>query len=1321
MNLDKNYKGIDADLETSLEEYGFVARPITVDYPDEYFVIYKMGENEYGSGHIRVSELDALVNGTEWASDDDINSMLETVGSSKEEWMSLPFESKFNDLISYWGTENVMGTDYYPNDKKWAFEEIGIDESEEDDTFEINSISELYDWEESSQYPYARDMVAYFIFGDRDDNLIDKAIRGVYSKERADESKLSEIMLGYEYNWKENMEQLDVDTVEELGKIYEPFLFENHFLTKNSARTYDGINALRSYQKSEIEDIQEYIADNGTIIEFVAMNDRDSSSGMTFAVTINGRGIYASSSREKAMEFYKDEIAKYKNNYKYAKGGSVKDNLEKELRKLQRELNSSRLGTYIEGDDSEEAMALRRERESKLTRFNEVLKTFNEIDKDSFAKGGSVSTSELNDLMEKINESSGSEFSISGAYGNYELWAKDSNGGDNRIEVGSRKDIKEALIQNRYNKKYTKYAKGGETTTRTISYEDGGLAGLVDEEQMRDISFKIKVKTMPKEESIILHEVVEIEEYDAVGEKNVNLPKFHLIYGNNSLAIFDAFGVDEVAGLKREDAVEFIENLKKQGKTEKDGSFMAGLTNFSGDQIFMFFNVERLNFKGFANRVLPHEALHLSRYLISLYKNKWMRENLNTPNWWEDKRATFTELNDDNEEFFAETLERTTAIAMDGWFRATGSRCLADGGNIGLFEDGGETRRKFIIVDEDTNKVFDKEFYDWEDAWRFLREKVDDTDELSSYSVIDTEDAEKYYADGGSLEKKYRFPEYGIVSYKDLIDRGIFKSKFKSKTNAVKYDRNKFNRMDGNEQKKYYEKLNKPKFEYNLTFEDGSYYSVPKEVYDYANINETDEKNYYTNYFAKGGGVEDKDDLEKLWIGYASAILFSENDSDTEEPLDSNYSISDFDKETVKSSKDLIRKFYIENKEAIKESGLDLDTIGNDIWYTRAGHGAGFFDHSLDQDIEDKLTNGAKALGEYPTVETYDGKISVRGGRVFFNLSTFAKGGSVKSKAEKLFEERISYRWKNTDMGSGWLIKLDSPNDNETLEEELYLDIYDFDEDEYSFEDWKEDMLQTSKESFIDKFKNKYFDDFLEYIQRDKDDYYADGGGVEGTELKYFYVKGRNEDAPNSLKDTYSEFYSEEDLLDYLEKWRKNQKVSLNSITKVSMNGETKNVTNLYLNDFNIFDYADGGGVDGFKRFDVDFYDDISTNINTSVELIIRADSLNNAIEDAIKKAYELKKNYIEFYHRGFFLGSINFANSNDFKEGKFYNKFISDDLYADGGGVDGDYYAKGGGVGYNVFNYTDNIYATDEVFKTKTLANKFIKEFRNWLDDFGV
>ena len=133
MSLDKKYEGVDSDLLTSLEEYGFVARPITVDYDDEYFVIYKIDKNQYGSGHVRESELDAIVNGTEWASEEDVDSMLETTGSSKEEWMNLSFISKLSDLISYWGTENVIGTDYYPNDKKWAFEEVGLDDEEDDD------------------------------------------------------------------------------------------------------------------------------------------------------------------------------------------------------------------------------------------------------------------------------------------------------------------------------------------------------------------------------------------------------------------------------------------------------------------------------------------------------------------------------------------------------------------------------------------------------------------------------------------------------------------------------------------------------------------------------------------------------------------------------------------------------------------------------------------------------------------------------------------------------------------------------------------------------------------------------------------------------------------------------------------------------------------------------------------------------------------------------------------------------------------------------------------------------------------------------------
>lgn len=85
--------------------------------------------------------------------------------------------------------------------------------------------------------------------------------------------------------------------------------------------------------------------------------------------------------------------------------------------------------------------------------------------KKKMARGGSTSKSDLDILIDEINEKSGGRFYLGGAYGNYELWGKDKDGGDHRIEVGSRKDIRESLIKNRYNSKFTEYAKGGNVNT----------------------------------------------------------------------------------------------------------------------------------------------------------------------------------------------------------------------------------------------------------------------------------------------------------------------------------------------------------------------------------------------------------------------------------------------------------------------------------------------------------------------------------------------------------------------------------------------------------------------------------------------------------------------------------------------------------------------------------------------------------------------------------------------------------------------------------------------------------------------------------------
>ena len=329
------------------------------------------------------------------------------------------------------------------------------------------------------------------------------------------------------------------------------------------------------------------------------------------------------------------------------------------------------------------------------------------------------------------------------------------------------------------------------------SYADGGeTSGLITDEQVKDLSFKIKIKNVPLKKGVLLHEIVTLEEFDLPDEENINFYPFHLIYGDSSLSIFDAFGVDEVAGLKRKDCEEFINNLKAQGKTEKDGSFMAGLTNYVGDKLFMFFNVARLSYEGFANRVLPHEALHLSRSLISLYKNDWVRENLNTPKWWEDKRAVFVDMGDSNEEFFAETLERTTAIAMDGWYRVTGQKCVveknktyADGGKIGklkvlqkiVYESIKNKPSKSITtynLPSDTRKILEELYY---------------MDLLDRNYINGTQEAEYTlkYANGGDVpheDKMFQLPLEMVVyvpSTQD-VDKVISVDKMVTRVDEVK-------------------------------------------------------------------------------------------------------------------------------------------------------------------------------------------------------------------------------------------------------------------------------------------------------------------------------------------------------------------------------------------------------------------------------------------------------------------------------------------------------------------------------------------------------
>ena len=170
-----------------------------------------------------------------------------------------------------------------------------------------------------------------------------------------------------------------------------------------------------------------------------------------------------------------------------------------------------------------------------------------------------------------------------------------------------------------------------------------------------NLSFEFSSMQLPLKKNVLVDELIQISSFEAPGREGVILPpKFRIIMGHGSLSLFDALGTDEVAGLRREDAQKFIDDLHQQGKTEVDGAFIAGLTNIHDkSEFFVFFNLERMGHSaGYASRILAHEPLHMARLLITTIEN---------PTIYYIKDP-WVNLTDDNEEYFAETLERIAAI-----------------------------------------------------------------------------------------------------------------------------------------------------------------------------------------------------------------------------------------------------------------------------------------------------------------------------------------------------------------------------------------------------------------------------------------------------------------------------------------------------------------------------------------------------------------------------------------------------------------------------------------------------------------------------------
>lgn len=124
--MNYTFHGIDKSNEISLLEYGLlVSNELHEDGSGTRFCVYRQGDR-FGTGHISEAELDNILTGKEWASESDLRRFYSfvgvtdvTQGISDDKHAAAyikdtSFANKMHDLIQYFGSENVCGTDYHP-------------------------------------------------------------------------------------------------------------------------------------------------------------------------------------------------------------------------------------------------------------------------------------------------------------------------------------------------------------------------------------------------------------------------------------------------------------------------------------------------------------------------------------------------------------------------------------------------------------------------------------------------------------------------------------------------------------------------------------------------------------------------------------------------------------------------------------------------------------------------------------------------------------------------------------------------------------------------------------------------------------------------------------------------------------------------------------------------------------------------------------------------------------------------------------------------------------------------------------------------------
>lgn len=120
--------------------------------------------------------------------------------------------------------------------------------------------------------------------------------------------------------------------------------------------------------------------------------------------------------------------------------------------------------------------------------------------------------------------------------------------------------------------------------------------------------------------------------------------------------------------------------------------------------------------------------------------------------------------------------------------------------------------------------------------------------------------------------------------------------------------------------------------------------------------------------------------LDAFTRAYIEAAFFTQSGEEDDGGTIGDKGFSDLAPETLALMIEDCRKFQDENADALRESfeddgACDDSRGGHDFWFTRNGHGCGFWDGDWPEPMAADLDRAAKAFGEVNLYLGEDGRI----------------------------------------------------------------------------------------------------------------------------------------------------------------------------------------------------------------------------------------------------------------------------------------------------------------------------------------------------------